>query len=444
MADVKWVGGAAAVAEVRDFTIGGTWANADTISVKVGSKTLTVTLGSTSAASVTAVAAALVAAFNGAAVTADETRDFTGDEVPEMNEITASANAGALTLTHDTAGVPFTATLSKSSTSGTVSSATVTTAATGPNDWANAGNWSGGAVPVNSDIVFFEDSAVDVLYGLGQGSLTLAALHIHSTYTGNIGLDSLRNRVTEATQYGEYRTKNLTLGGTPTVYIGKGDGDGSPRIRLQFGGSATVYVHSTGTSAVDGHPAVFISGGSSSSLSIYGGTVWVGGEGGDAIGFTAITIAGTEDSTPEVTIGHEGSGTTGTVHVSNAVVQLDSASGSLLARANSEVFLLSAWNAGNVTVIDGGVVRPRGPIKTCANISVFDGGHFDCTGFDAGGVSVSGLFTVYAGSEITFPSGTTPPTISVAAGVGIVGRNTGVSLAKLNLPIGSTGIIDFL
>lgn len=444
MANVRWRGGAPARAEVQSFTIGGTWANTETITATIGSRTITVTLSTAAAATTTTVAAALVAAWNGAAVTNGETRDFTGDQFYEMNEITASNSTNTFILTHDTAGVPFTATLGEGSASGTVSAATITTAAKGPYDWNTAANWSGGSVPVNSDNVFIEgmDENFDILYGLDQSAVSLTSLTIHSSYTGRVGLDSLRNR-DAATEYAEYRRIALKLGGTPNVYIGAGDGDGSPRIRIEQGASAGVFhIYSTGSSTVDGHPAVFISGGTSAVASVYGGSVWFGAEGGDSLNLTSLKVAGTEDDVAEVLIGHNGNGTCGSITASNCILTVDCGASAISAFSGAEIFIFSAQSTGSLTLKDGAVARPRGVNKAFTSIAVWDLGHYDATGY--GGDTTATTFTVYAGGTATFPDGSNPPgTITIPVGVGLAGRDRGSALATLNLPLQSSVVIDW-
>lgn len=54
-------------------------------------------------------------------------------------------------------------------------------------DWSVAGNWSGAAVPVNGDGVYFIDNAVSVTAGLDQNLVDLELMYVGPTYTGSIG-----------------------------------------------------------------------------------------------------------------------------------------------------------------------------------------------------------------------------------------------------------------
>src|SRR5262245_1635033 len=93
MAAKRWRGGAGAVAQVTNYTLGGTWEADDLVLIQIGGRVLPVTAGATTA---TAVAANVVTAMNGAS------RSL----YPEFVDVTASSTGAVLTLT-GTAGVPF-------------------------------------------------------------------------------------------------------------------------------------------------------------------------------------------------------------------------------------------------------------------------------------------------------------------------------------------------
>src|SRR5690348_10309687 len=63
------------------------------------------------------------------------------------------------------------------------------TGAAGGN-WATAGNWLEGSVPVAGDDVVFTNSSVDVTSGLDQHTVTLTSLTVDMTYTGKWGTSS--------------------------------------------------------------------------------------------------------------------------------------------------------------------------------------------------------------------------------------------------------------
>lgn len=259
MATRYWQPTALATYEKKTITVANTWATSDTGTITINGNDLTVTVG---AATTTAdVAAALVAAFNGSAAVGTETRNTTGNLIPEFNEITATLSGSTVILTHDTAGVPFTATVSENTAgTGTLAIADTITAQ-GPNYWNSADNWSGATVPVDGDTVVISSGSVDILYGLNQTSVSLATLRIEQGYTGKIGLPH-RN----ANGYNEYRTTYLTLGDVGdaqamTVYVGSGEGAGSGRIKIDNGDAqTTLVVYNTGNPVETGVPSLLFKG----------------------------------------------------------------------------------------------------------------------------------------------------------------------------------------
>ena len=286
MATITFRGDAAPpTKQVSTITVGGTWLTGETASITMNGRSVTVTLGAT--VTVAHVCDALRAAFNGDAIVGDETRNTTGNLIPEFNEITATDTNTTVVLTHDTNGVPFTATVSETSTSGTVSIAT-TTAAVGPSILA-AGNLSGGALPSASDILVFEDNSVDLLYGLDAATNLLAELHIKASSTGLIGLSRFN-----ANSYAEYRTREFTVEST-LVTIGAGEGDGSGRLLLNLGNDQTaVVVYKTDTSEDEGYHALRIRGTHASNvLRVLGSsTVDIACEAGHTATFATLIVGG--------------------------------------------------------------------------------------------------------------------------------------------------------
>lgn len=182
MATVYWLNASnTEVAQVVTTTIN----SASTSTTAVWTLTLTLDDGSTKTVTytedgsptVTEIAAGLVAAWN-------------ASTDPDISKITAAnPSAGVLTLTADTAGVPFSIALADDDDGTHTQEAT--TANVGNNDWNTARNWSTGTVPVNSDDVVFQGPAsgnsVAVLYGLNQSSVTLANVYFRKDYNGQIG-----------------------------------------------------------------------------------------------------------------------------------------------------------------------------------------------------------------------------------------------------------------
>jgi len=253
MATRTWLGTAAAVAQVSTVQVTA-YDAATTYKLTVNGNVIS----TIAAGSVNATATALAAAWN-------------LSTVPEFTGVTASAATDTVTLTADVKGTPFTATSSVSSGTGTIGSVTAVTAATGPNHWSNTANWSGGAVPVNSDTVIL-DGPISILYGLDQSAVTVAELRIMQRFTGYLGLPK-RN----ALNYAEYLDDFLKIGAT-LLKIGIGTGTGSGRLKINLGSVAsTITVDGTGTTAERDLPACILAGTSSSNaITVNGGSVGIG------------------------------------------------------------------------------------------------------------------------------------------------------------------------
>ncbi|MEG7651972.1 hypothetical protein U2441_15655, partial [Listeria monocytogenes] len=92
----------------------------------------------------------------------------------EFDEVTWSSSAAVITATGAEDGLYFTATSSTSGSGSPTLAASTTTAATGPNYWANANNWLESAVPVTGDDVVVGDGP-SILADLDQSAVTLAS-----------------------------------------------------------------------------------------------------------------------------------------------------------------------------------------------------------------------------------------------------------------------------
>lgn len=189
MTTARWLGRAKKRAQVNTYTIGGTWAAADTLTMTINGKAVTFTCTTTAAVDATAGLYAALAAATEA----------------EFTAITwASPTTVTITATSTTAGTPFVAVLTRTTAaSGTVATAATTTA-TGPNHWEEAVNWDTGAIPSTEDIVI-GNSASSILYGWPSSLVTLGTLVIADTFTGQIGLPEIN-----AAGYREYLPTFMT------------------------------------------------------------------------------------------------------------------------------------------------------------------------------------------------------------------------------------------
>lgn len=287
MATPRWIGAALPVKQKDSITIANTWATSDTLTVTIGIRDLTLTVGAATATS--DVAAALIAMINGTSAVGTETRSETGNNVPEFAEVTASLfSASVVHVTANTAGRPFTMTATESTAgTGTATRAAVT-ACTGPNFFDNADNWDTGAVPVDADTIYIDNSDVSILYGLDQSAVEPAAMYIAMSYTGQIGLPE----VNAEGGYHEYRSTYLSIG--PVIlHIGGGPGAGSGRIKINSTSDACALTVLASGASVDTLPTIIWKGtNAANALVQVGGSLGVGVFGGETATLATITKNG--------------------------------------------------------------------------------------------------------------------------------------------------------
>ncbi len=348
MASMRWKGAAQAVAQVTTVAITG-YDAATTYTLTVGSKSVS----TIAAGSANLTAAALVTAWN-------------ASTEPELAEVTASGSTSPLTLTGDTAGVPFTVVPAVSGGTGTIGSATAVTAATGPNHWDNANNWSGGSVPTGSDSVYIENSSTSIKYGLAQSGVTLTLLQIASSFTGDIGLPATNQ--TGSANYQEYRATYLAISAT-TLNIGDGPGQGSGRIKIDLGSvQTTANIRNTSSGAETNLEAVQLKGTHASNVvNITKGSVAIAGYGGDVSTVATLTVGYVSSPSTDARV-RCGSGVSlTTLQMSGGEVELNAGLTTVTMTAGTLTV-----NAGNVTTLtsDGGTVYYKGTgTVTTANLS---------------------------------------------------------------------------
>lgn len=178
----------------------------------------------------------------------------------------AAANQGAITASSSLTG------------SGTSANVEAITAPTGPNWFSEPLNFSTGAVPVNSDILIFENNAVPCLYGLEDlASVTLAELHVRQSYTAeSLGLP------THTGEYVEYRPLALKIGATK-LYVGAGDGAGCPLVRINTHTAASEVIV-TGSGQPSGNLPAFnwVGNNSSNVVRAFRGSIGLAAQGGES------------------------------------------------------------------------------------------------------------------------------------------------------------------
>lgn len=274
MATKIWRGDSPAVAQVDVLTIGGTLEVGDLLIATINGKAFS---HSATSATLATAATAFAAAWNALSATA----------YPEFAEITAAATSGgALTLTADTPGKPFTVTASTTEANGDPADAqtfgrSASVANSGPNCADVAANWSGASLPVDADDIIIGPGSSSILYGLDLNTVTPTSIKISQGFTGRIGLPTVNKDLPSAPYY-EYRETYLKFGdsGDATniaVTIGDGEGTGSSRIKLNTGTSqATISVLNTGQAETVGEQVFYWKGThASNSLSVSKGNVGV-------------------------------------------------------------------------------------------------------------------------------------------------------------------------
>ncbi|WP_417390212.1 LamG-like jellyroll fold domain-containing protein [Gimesia sp.] len=183
--------------------------------------------------------------------------EFIGDlALTDVELLDVDTSNMVMTVAETTKGV--TAPTGTVTTTVTPLTQSTTTACEGPNHWAVAANWNTNTVPETGDTVYISDSNTDILYGLDQSAITLAALYIEQTFTGAIGLP--RVNTDGDTSYFEYRDQYLKIGAT-LLNIGDKQGDGSERIKINLGSVQTTALITNSGDSPDGNtPAILLLG----------------------------------------------------------------------------------------------------------------------------------------------------------------------------------------
>lgn len=238
----RWLGAAAAIAQVQAATITG-YDVTTTYTVTINAKIIA-SLGT--GGTVTTTAAALVVLLN-------------ASTEPEFAEVTWSNSSGTIIGTADTAGKPFIFTLTVAGGTGTVGAVSSTTANSGPNDINLAANWSDG-IPTAADALYIDSTDVSLLYNLQSlSAVAVTSIDIGQNFTGSIGLPKVN--ADSSTDYHEYRADYWQIQAT-TVNIGYGTGDGSGLIKLDVGSATatTFNVNNSGSATEAGLEAIQLKG----------------------------------------------------------------------------------------------------------------------------------------------------------------------------------------
>lgn len=405
MATRRWLGAALPVAQVETLTVGGTWATNDTLTVTINTRDLTLTVGTTTTVAEVCTQLERMLEDASTAMGTGYTASERGPNVAEFREFTVASTATTVVLTGSTKGKPFTVTVSKSSAAGTFTTAT-STAATGPNHFDNPDNWSGNAIPVDSDDIVFDSGSIDCKYGLAQSAVSPASIRVTMGYTGQIGLP-LTNEDDASYPYPEYRARYLALGTSgdavnTVITIGELDGAGSSRIMLDSGsGQATVNILNTGQPAVSGEYAVQWKGThASNTLTVSKGSVGVAWLAGETATVATLSVGYRTNVAGDSQV-FCGSGVTlSTVHQSGGLLTTNS---NILTANVTDGELLHMAGAITTLNLDKGAVRYRSS-STLTAANVGSGGNLDFRQ-DSRSRTVTNC-DLFEGAELHDPHGT--------------------------------------
>lgn len=368
--------GAAKVAKSHVVTVGGTIDTDDLFILTIGDKSLSVTGGSTDAAT---VADAIVAAYNLLA----------SDEYPEFFEVAITdGTSGTYTLAAKDAikGLDFTVTATTTEAGGGAADLQthVLSAASpdfsGPQDWGSGDrskeNWSDDVVPITGDTAAIENIDVLITEGLDQSAVTLAVFDAKQSFTGELGRPFV-NRSGSA-DYPEYRPTYLAVGAT-LCDIGEGEGAGSSRVMIDYGSVQTAcVVHNSGRRHGDTPElaAVILKGThASNTLDVRGSAdVMIAPFTGEVSTFATLNVS---DSAQVIC----GLGVTlTTVNITGGVTDIDLTTAAITT-INVKNGLLRLRGDGNgVTTINiesGGRVDDLGGSGTIVTVNVFAAGEYD-------------------------------------------------------------------
>jgi len=232
-------------------------------------------------------------------------------------------------------------------------------------DWATAANWTGAAVPVNGDDVYFVDSSQSVTEGFAQGAVTLGSLNIAQSYTGLIGT---------AAGYLVINATVLRIG----YHYGPGTPAGSGRIKLNLGAAAsTAIIFNTGSPDDSYLPAVrLLCNHANTTVEVRKGTVGIACEPTETSTLSKVSVSYVSQVTADADV-YIGAGVTlTTLDKSGGDCVLECAATTV---TNGAGKLITA-GSGAITTMNctGGTIESNssGTITTC---NAFDAGYIDFT-----------------------------------------------------------------
>lgn len=378
MATVTWIGAGQIVAQVDTITIGSATSGHTFICTFGNGKTITYTAGT--GETTTTVTAALLALLQ--AATDGEITEFSF-ESPTATTIRATGPAD---------GTPCTLSVSGTGTIALVNTYTPSS----PNDANNADNYSGGALPSNSDILVFENGSIDVKWNLDALAAIAVTFIRRASYTGSIGLPALNAR-----NYSEYRTRYLSVK-SASITNEQPSTDAAGQIRIlnvTTGGATTVIIVGPGGAGRVGNEAMELYGTPASSVvDVAGGSVSVAALAGQTAAVGTLNAADAS-----VTLG---SGVTfGTGVAKNVSARIACNWTSLTMVEGGDVDITDAAAGANTgTFVYAGALRWKSTGATGNSPVVGNAGTIDFSQAP-GSVTVGGTVSLSAGATWNDPRG---------------------------------------
>jgi hypothetical protein len=414
MATRNYISNGRPVNRVVTITVAGTWVAAETITLTIASVEFVITIGSL--VTTTQVATTIKEAVNGTTLT-DTTATCLptiaqggAQVIPMFSELTATSSGAVVTIT---SSKEFTLASTETSTSGTVTDASVSSA-DGLYHFGNQDNWSGNTVPVDTDTIVFDAGSRGPLYGL-LPAIQPAAVEIPNSFLGKIGLAEI-NIDNPAKTYSETRTKYLTFddnSATTTYTIGHGVGTGSGRLRLSAGAGQAVWnVRGSGTRELTSTPCVLLIGThASNELNNFDGDVGVAFYGGETSTLATLRNGSGARSVAKTWCGSGVTLSSCTVTMNGGTLTTNSA----ISAAN---VYEGTWThrAGNVATVnvDGGTVNWEAGSATITTLRI-GSATFDKSR-DPRPLTVTNAVLLYAGATLNDPNGT----ITFSGGITLV------------------------
>lgn len=306
---------------------------------------------------------------------------------PYFQKVTAVESGGTtITLTADTAGVPFTASLADNS-DGTHTD-TATTANVGANDYGLAQNWSTDAVPTTNDDTIVDGdgtSSKSILYGLNQASAAVDTYDVLGNYTGDIG--KFENGV----------PYYLIIDPNSLNYYGRG------KLALLNVGSANinVYVESSGVPTT-GRRALYLKGSNLATVEIGRGNVGIAPLVGETATVATLLVNYISNIGGDCDV-VVGSGVTlTTLTQSGGKVELNCAATTVTVAAGAT---LTTQGTGAITTLNLAGTAYLNSTGTITTLNVYDGGVADFTK-DRSARTITTV-NLYPGGTIVWNSGVT-------------------------------------